>query len=260
MERQKYCVYNETSECFLSLGVTLAVGAIAQVREILRKRPHMFDDGHWVMRPKSIHTLGLFSPRDLVYLDADHRVIDVIESLPLLRIARMKAGVASLLALPIHTIYSSQTQPGNQLVICLAEEMEFRLRSMPRQSPEELNEPALGNCRFAQRQIPSDVSRLRFSLQHWPKLVACDSTGAKLKVQGIKDISAGGLYLMTEERWPLGTRVALTLQKTRGGEENSQAPMTVQLRVTRWGGDGIGLAFIQSEARQPLLAMQTGAR
>jgi len=249
MERQKYCVYNQTSECFLSLGVTLAGDALSHVREILRKRPQMFDDGHWVLGPKSIHTLGLFSPRDLVYLDADYRVVDVVESLPLFRMARMKAGVASMLALPIHTIYTSQTQVGNQLVICVAEEMEFRLRSMPRQAAVESGEMAADNLRFMTDGRPSDVSRRRTKLQHGPRLAAYDSSGAALSVQGIRDISASGLYLMTDERWPLGTRVALTLQKTDAPEETAQPPVVVQLRVTRWGGDGIALAFVQPETQ-----------
>ena len=249
MERQKYCVYNQTSECFLSLGVTLAGGALAHVREILRKRPQMFDDGHWVVRPKSIHTLGLFSPRDLVYLDANHRVVDVVESLPLLRMVRMKTGVASLLALPIHTIYTSQTQVGNQLVICVAEEMEFRLRSMPRQATGEPGETAAYHLRSITCGRPSDVSRRRTKLQYRPRLAAYDSSGAALNVQGIRDISASGLYLMTDERWPLGTRVALTLQKADAPEEMALPPIVVQLRVARWGGDGIGLAFVQPETQ-----------
>lgn len=35
-----------------------------------------------------------------------------------------------MVELPVQTIDSSQTQPGNQLVICVADEIEFRLRSM----------------------------------------------------------------------------------------------------------------------------------
>ena len=38
------------------------------------------------------------------------------------RISPLIAQAASVLELPTHTIYSSQTQPGDQLVICVAEE------------------------------------------------------------------------------------------------------------------------------------------
>ena len=37
MEVQKYCVYNQTRESFLSLGVTVTDPATAQVRELIDK-------------------------------------------------------------------------------------------------------------------------------------------------------------------------------------------------------------------------------
>ena len=38
-----------------------------------------------------------------------------------------------MLALPAHSIYSSQTQAGDQLVLCVAEEMERRLERISEQ-------------------------------------------------------------------------------------------------------------------------------
>jgi hypothetical protein len=69
-------------------------------------------------------------------------------------------------------------------------------------------------------------------------------------VNGIRDISSTGLYLLTEKYWPLGTMVMLTLQRTDEVDENSKHSITVQLRVTRWETDGIGLVFVQPEAQQ----------
>ena len=72
-------------------------------------------------------------------------------------------------------------------------------------------------------------------------------------------MSASGLYLITEERWPLGTQVTMTLQRTDGlNDDPRNNTIRVQLRVTRWGRDGVGLAFMQSETEQsPLLALTT---
>jgi uncharacterized membrane protein (UPF0127 family) len=67
-------------------------------------------------------------PLDLIYLDDSCQVIHVIEYFPTFRIAPLKIKAASVLELPPHTIYSSQTQSGDLLVICPAEEMESRLR------------------------------------------------------------------------------------------------------------------------------------
>jgi hypothetical protein len=57
-------------------------------------------------------------------------VVRAIESFPPLRFVSIGKDVASVVELPVQTIDSSQTQPGNQLVICVADEIEFRLRSM----------------------------------------------------------------------------------------------------------------------------------
>ena len=73
--------------------------------------------------------MGLLFPLDLIYLDEHYRVIHLVEYFPSFRIGPLKAQAESVLELPTHTIYSSQTQSGDQLVICVAEEMEHLLRT-----------------------------------------------------------------------------------------------------------------------------------
>ena len=261
MQRQ-YCVYNQTSESFLSLGVTQGDSILASFKGLLAGRAPRYDEGKWVVHPKGIHFFRLFSSRDLVFLDDNHRVIGIIDAFPPFGFAPLGADVASVLALPVRTISSSQTQAGNQLVICVAEELEFRLRRMPDLEKYELmdgppvaDDPQLPRKWMA--SIPTDRRAAR--RKRWPRLVAYDSTGGTLEVRGVKDMSANGLYLITEERWPLGTQVTMTLQRTDGLDDNPRNnTITVQLLVTRWGRDGVGLAFIQSETEQsPLLALTT---
>ena len=131
MEQQLYCVYNQTSECFLSLGVTHQSSALTRLKGVLAGRAQRHDEVNWVDRPKSRDLFLVVSSRDLVFLDDKHRVVGAIESFAPFRFAPIGPNVESVLALPERTIYSSQTQPGNQLVVCVAEEMEFRLRSVP---------------------------------------------------------------------------------------------------------------------------------
>jgi len=71
--------------------------------------------------------MGLGVLLDLVYLDADCRVIDVVEFFPAYRLAPGRPVPASVLALPSRTINSLQTQQGDQLVICAHAEMLWRL-------------------------------------------------------------------------------------------------------------------------------------
>jgi hypothetical protein len=88
-------------------------------------------------------------------------------------------------------------------------------------------------------------------VQKWPRLVAHDWDGAELVVHGIRDASANGLYLLTEKRWPLNALVWMTLQRTDNSDDNSESSITVQMKVTRWGADGVGLEFVQPETLEP---------
>ena len=256
MEKQRYCVYNQTSECFLSLGVTLGTNAVQRLKGVFTKGLGRGDEGCWITRPKGLNTIGILSLRDLIYLDENHRVLDVIESFPRLCVAPERSGAASLLALPPRAIYSSQTQPGNQLVICRAEEMEFRLRSTLQAALDECMPAADGGKMAPSKNwLPTgSASNRRGAMRkRWPRMVAYDSKGSAVAVHGVRDISASGIYVMTEERWPVGAQVKMSLQRTDSIDENSRNPITVQLRVSRWGDDGVGLEFIQPEAEETAL-------
>jgi hypothetical protein len=264
MERRQYCVYNQTSECFLSLGVTRDDRGFARIKGILGARMPRYDEGNWISDPKRGYLFRLFSSRDLVFLDEKHRVVRAIESFPRFRLEPVGPEVASVLALPVHTIDSSQTQPGNQLVICVAEEMEFRLRRMPDLEKLDLvdidADPEALPVRPASsaRLVPSTrQDRRNTRRKRWPRLLAFDASGGALEVHGVRDLSASGLYLMTESRWPLGTMLTLTLQRTDGARDDGrQNAITVQLRVIRWGKDGVGLAFTQTETEEsPLMVL-----
>lgn len=69
-------------------------------------------------------------PLDVLYLDEEGRVLDAVESYAASREKPSSAQPASVLVLPAHSIYSSQTQTGDQLVVCAAEEMESRLERL----------------------------------------------------------------------------------------------------------------------------------
>jgi uncharacterized membrane protein (UPF0127 family) len=127
MERQTYCVYNQTRECFLSLGVTPADTTFARLKGLIGRLKMRSDEGLWVIPSNGVHTWGVLFPLDLIYLDENYRVIYVTEHFPRFRVGPLKIHAASVLELPTHTIYSSRTQPGDQLVICAADEMEDRL-------------------------------------------------------------------------------------------------------------------------------------
>jgi len=138
MKKRTYCVYNQTRECFLSLGVLPADTTFARLKGLIGKLRLRVDEGLWVFPSYGIHTFGVFFPLDLIYVNDNHKVVDVIEHFAPFRISPIKTQAASVLELPIHTIYTSQTQPGDQLVICTIEEMGRRfnkVNTVPIDSP-----------------------------------------------------------------------------------------------------------------------------
>ena len=126
--QRRLCVFNRTRESFLSLSVSVADTHLSRLKGLVGRLRLKYDDGLWVVPSQGVHTLGVLFPVDLVYLDSECRVIHLVESLGSFRIGPIRPACASVLELPPRTIYSSQTQVGDQLVICSSEEMEERLK------------------------------------------------------------------------------------------------------------------------------------
>jgi uncharacterized membrane protein (UPF0127 family) len=127
MELRKHCAYNRTRECFLGLEVAAADVPYASMKDMMATLALKSGEGLWMTPFRGISESGMRAPLDLIYLDEDCRVIEVVESFPTFRVTPSSPQPASVLALPTHSIYSSQTQPGDQLLLCEAEEMERRL-------------------------------------------------------------------------------------------------------------------------------------
>jgi hypothetical protein len=127
MEAQRLCAYNQTRECFLGLEVAAADVSYAQLKELLGKLALKSGEGLWMSPFRGIPDTNMLVPLDLIYLDEDCRVIEIVESFPTFHATPSSPRAASVLALPTHSIYSSQTQPSDQLVLCVAEEMQHRL-------------------------------------------------------------------------------------------------------------------------------------
>jgi len=65
----------------------------------------------------------------------------------------------------------------------------------------------------------------------------------------IRDISSTGFYLLTTERWHLGTLITMTLQRTDIAYPKSDGEhyIAVLSKVVRLGEDGVGFAFVPLE-------------
>jgi uncharacterized protein len=130
MELHIHCAYNQTRECFLGLEVKAADLPTARAGDLVSARPLKSGEGVWLKPFRGIQSAGMPAPLDLIYLDEDCRVIDMVESFPTFQVSSFSPRPESVLALPAHSIYTSQTQLGDQLVLCVAEEMEKQLQHL----------------------------------------------------------------------------------------------------------------------------------
>src|SRR5579863_8157723 len=126
-ESRVHCAYNQTRECFLGLDVDASEFSFAELEERLSGQALRSGEGLWLASFHGVPMTGLFAPLDLIYLDEDLRVIEAVESYPTFLASPSRPVATSALLLPAHSIYSSQTQKGDQLVLCVAEEMEMQL-------------------------------------------------------------------------------------------------------------------------------------
>ena len=126
---QTLYVFNVTRQSFVSLGVSPADTHITRLRGLLGRMRIRSEEGLWVVPCQGIHTIGLLFAIDVIYLDEDRRVIHLIEHLGPFRVAPIRRQSSSVLELPTRTIYSSNTQVGDSLLICSPEEMESHWRT-----------------------------------------------------------------------------------------------------------------------------------
>ena len=77
-----------------------------------------------------------------------------------------------------------------------------------------------------------------------PQLEVYYWSGSAPAPHSVRDISSGGAYLVTEERWHPGTVLMLTLQRTDEYIDDRPRSITLQSKVVRWGIDGVGFVFV----------------
>lgn len=79
-------------------------------------------------------------------------------------------------------------------------------------------------------------------------LVAYYWDGSSPTAHPIRDISANGFYLLTQDRWYPGTMVTMTLQRVdEAGSGPAERSLSVQAKVIRSGEDGVGFGFVFAE-------------
>jgi hypothetical protein len=283
MEAQKLCVYNSTRESYLGHEVAIVDPTVEPLRKLIEYLAFDVEPGLWLTPYRGIPPVPGIPQFDLVCLDEEYRVIEAVPSLSTSHLSPLKASPASALVLPLRTISSSQTQPGDRFMICTANELVQQLALRTRalanveKSAADAATPASvsvppppSNGNHAGEQPTANQSSngsadthlnesLRTRLLRWwasdrrtanrqtfRNLVAYRWDGEYPHAHRINDISESGLYLVTPERLFIGTRVLMTLQKENTDGYAPGNSIAVQTKVVRWGEDGEGLSFVLS--------------
>lgn len=110
-------VYNKTKETFLGLDVKVADSVVSRLVGLLGKRSLEPGGGVWIVPCNSIHTFGMLFKIDLVLLDRDLKVVGLRELVRPFSVTSPNFHAESVIELPSHTIFKSQTAIGDQLVI-----------------------------------------------------------------------------------------------------------------------------------------------
>lgn len=108
-------VVNQTRGTFLGVDVKRAGGFRARLIGLYRHRKLSLGDGVWLVPCRGIQTVGMRTAIDVVFLNADRRVIRIYSELPPGRVILWVPGAQSALEVPAGAVRSSETGVGDIL-------------------------------------------------------------------------------------------------------------------------------------------------
>jgi hypothetical protein len=309
-QSQIYCAYNQTRQQFLCSHVLVSDRSPKDLEDSLAKLIPGSSTGLWLAPFRGISANHVGSPIDLVFLDRNNCVLTVVESFPVSQLAPSNWPSDAVLALPSHSIASSGTLVGDQLVLASPGKMLHRLRelrdeaaailentlpstqshSISHQFPDPPN-PSVQMTKWADMRdhshhplqtpasaaAPEPTAELSGHTSDLPSpgrsWLYCWLTPKKQEMRGaprenlpwvaayffnggypaptsIRNISMNGMFIVTSERWYLGTIIRVTLTDWR--QPSPDHSITVNAVAIRWSDDGVGLRFIFQKPRRGL--------
>ncbi len=305
---QIYCAYNQTRQQFLCSHVLVNDLSPEDLNNSLAKLTPGSSIGLWLAPFRGISANRISSPIDLVFLDRNNSVLAVVESFPVTPLTTSNWPSDAVLVLPAHSIASSGTLVGDQVVLCSPEKMLRRLRdlrneaaaileniipstqshNLSHQLPDDpkpsvqmtkwadmrnhshrpLQTPASAAAPESITELSAPTSGLPIPSRNWlycwltpqkeemrgaprenlPWIAAYFFNGGSPAPTAIRNISMNGMFIVTSERWYLGTIIHVTLTDWR--MPTPDHTITVNAVAVRWSDDGVGLRFIFKKPRR----------
>ncbi|HVO64471.1 MAG TPA: DUF192 domain-containing protein [Terriglobales bacterium] len=117
----KRYAFNRTRQSYLATNLLLADTHWSRFRGLIATDSRDFDHGSglWIVPCRGVHTFCMRFPIDVVYLNAEQRVVYVQENLRPWRMAPIRLAAASVVELPSGTIGETQTGVGDVIDVGL---------------------------------------------------------------------------------------------------------------------------------------------
>ena len=117
---QRYA-YNRTRGAYLATDLVLADTHWTRLRGLMATDAEKFPQGSglWIVPCRGVHTFGMRFAIDVVYLNAEQKVVYVQENLRPWRMAPVRWSAVSVVELPPGTIGKTQTGVGDVIDVGL---------------------------------------------------------------------------------------------------------------------------------------------
>jgi len=125
-----YCVYNATRGCRLNSKITIADSAREPLKVLKVFIEGLARDGEsslWLTPLVFTPNIMRLFPFDFAYLDSDLKVIEAVGLPPGIPLPQFNSKVASALIVPFDTFSSTGTCAGDQLIVCVEDELDARI-------------------------------------------------------------------------------------------------------------------------------------
>ena len=119
---QRAYAYNSTRQAFLANDLMIADSHWTRLKGLLGTSSETFSGGKglWIVPCHGVHTFAMRYPIDVVYLDSEGKVVHLEENVKPFRFTPLRMEADTVLELPTHTIWQTQTEIGDMVEIRLA--------------------------------------------------------------------------------------------------------------------------------------------
>ena len=114
-------ITNMSKDTRFATRLTRADTFVKRLRGLLGKRELGAEEALWIVPCKSVHTIGMRFPIDLIFVDKRHEVVGTIPGMRPYGVTRFYSKADSVLELQPGTIEKSGTGVGDRLEISVGE-------------------------------------------------------------------------------------------------------------------------------------------